>query len=134
MNKASFSLEEYKFEKVIMDFSNGSPGEINLSFDPSGQFSHKDQTFNLHFKFSGSDNSGKAVVIVECTGIFKFEGQIEFEEIPSYFYKNSIAILFPFVRSFVSTVTLQANIQPLLLPTMNLSSLEAPLKDNTIQI
>ena len=134
MNKASFSLDQYKFDKVSMDFSNGAPGEISLAFEPRGQFSQLDQSFHLYFKFIGSDTAENPIVTVECTGVFKFDNQIQFDEIPSYFYRNCIAILFPFVRSFVSTVTLQANIPPLLLPTMNLSSLEGPLKDNTIQI
>ena len=32
-------------------------------------------------------------------------------DIPDYFYPNSLAIVFPYVRSFVSSVTLQANIE-----------------------
>lgn len=134
MNKASFSLENYRFEKVSLDFTNNVPGEMNLSFDPKGEFSPEEQTFYLHFEFIGSDFEKKPVVTINCIGVFKFEDKITFEEIPSYFYKNSIAILFPFVRSFVSTVTLQANIPPILLPTMNLSSLESLLRENTSSV
>ena len=47
------------------------------------------------------------------------------------FISNSIAILFPYVRAFVSTLTLQANIKPILLPTLNLSSLQDILRENT---
>lgn len=53
---------------------------------------------------------------------------------PSYFYRNSIAIVFPYIRAFISTVTLQANIPPIILPTMNLTSLEIPLKQNTTNV
>lgn len=42
-----------------------------------------------------------------------------------------MAILFPYIRAFVSTVTLQANVMPILLPTVNLSSLESRLRENT---
>lgn len=41
-----------------------------------------------------------------------FESARTLEDIPDYFYANSIAILFPYVRAFVSTVSLQANIPP----------------------
>lgn len=47
---------------------------------------------------------------VHCSAVFNFGCSIKFEEIPSYFYANSIAIIFPYVRAFISTVTLQANI------------------------
>lgn len=62
-----------------------------------------------------------------------FENVSSFDEIPTYFYRNAIAIIFPYVRAFISTVTLQSNIPPVILPTMNLSSLESPLKENTIK-
>lgn len=48
------------------------------------------------------------------------------------FYANSIAIVFPYIRAFISTVTLQANlVSPILLPTMNLTSLGERLMNNT---
>ncbi|CAM4366664.1 hypothetical protein AQBE111736_13510 [Aquirufa beregesia] len=45
-----------------------------------------------------------------------------------------MAILFPYLRAFISLVTLQINIPPLILPTLNLSSLEADLRKNTFNI
>jgi preprotein translocase subunit SecB len=66
-----------------------------------------------------------------CIGIFKFENSINFEEIPDYFYRNCIAILFPYVRAYLSIVTTQANVPGIMLPTMNLSSLEKTLRQNT---
>ncbi|MBK7039827.1 MAG: protein-export chaperone SecB [Bacteroidetes bacterium] len=55
-------------------------------------------------------------------------------EIPTFFYKNCIAIIFPYLRAFLSTLTLQANVKPLILPLMNLSGLEKPLIENTVLI
>jgi len=40
--------------------------------------------------------------------------------------------MFPYIRAFVSTLTLQANTKLLKLGLMNLSELEEPLKKNTI--
>lgn len=44
------------------------------------------------------------------------------DDIPEYFYANSIAILFPYIRVFVSTVTLQANIKPIVLQHITITS------------
>ena len=57
--------------------------------------------------------------------------KIEFNDIPGFFYPNSIAILFPYIRAFVSTLTLQANVTPIVLPTLNLTNLQEKLKKNT---
>lgn len=52
-------------------------------------------------------------------------------EIPDYFYANSLAIIFPYIRAFVSTITLQSNMHPIVLPTVNLMGLSEKLKRNT---
>ncbi len=136
MNKASFSIESYKFDKVMIDLSNQKTNDIFIDFKPEGVFNSKEGTFELTFNFLALDSQETTVPFVEirCVGLFKFENVNSLDEVPSFFYKNSIAILFPFLRAFVSIVTVQANIKPIMLPTMNLSSLEEPLRENTTEI
>ena len=134
--KAAFSLERYVFNKIEIDFDLNSQNELEIDFSPSGVFKQTDSEslFELKFIFSAKDKGAtKAFVGIECNSTFKFASGISFEEIPSYFYANSIAILFPYVRAFISTVTLQANYPPIVLATMNLSSLEETLKNKTVE-
>ena len=89
---------------------------------------------NLTFVFVAWENNKTQedfAVKVKCNAEFQFNGAIGLDEIPAFFYPNSIAIVFPYVRAFVSTLTLQANVQPMLLPTINLSSLQETLRKNT---
>lgn len=135
MNKAAFYLETYIFKEVMIDVNNQTSKDINVSFLPSGVFLTEEASYKLTFIFLAYNNDKeKPFVKISCTATFKFEEVITTDDIPSYFYRNSIAILFPYIRAFVSTVTLQANIPPVVLPTMNLSSLETPLKENTTQL
>lgn len=135
MNKAAFSLDNYRFEKVNIDFSKRTSNSLDIAFSPSGRFISNESVFELKFKFSAHNGEvGEAFVEVECVALFKFEENLQFENIPTYFYRNSIALIFPYMRAFISTVTLQANIPPIIVPTMNLSSLETPLKENTVNI
>ena len=134
IDKAAFSLEKYTFNKVKIDFDSNTRKELKIAFVPSGVFkqTETESTFELKLVFSAQDEvRSEPFIVIECNSIFKFADNISFEEVPSFFYANSIAILFPYIRAFVSTVTLQANILPLVLPTMNLSSLEKPLRENT---
>ena len=62
---------------------------------------------------------------------YEFRNEIAFEQIPDFFYANSIAIIFPYIRAFISTLTLQANFVPIVLPTLNLTPLRQQLKSNT---
>ena len=133
IDKAAFSLENYFFNKVAINIESGEKGEtLDLDFQPSGIFmqGEKQSIFNLQFVFVAKSQDLE-VVKIHCKAVFKFAGSITFEEIPTYFYRNSMAIIFPYIRAFVSTVTLQANVMPILLPTVNLSSLESRLRENT---
>ncbi len=139
MEQAAFSLKDYRFDKVSMDFSGIVNPKIRLSIEPFGMFDPKNKSFVLTFIFNaftkvngmGESAAERNLVSVRCVADFEFQNIEKIEDIPSYFYSNSIAILFPYVRAFVSTVTLQANISPMMLPTMNLSSLQEELKKNT---
>ena len=70
---------------------------------------------------------------INCKGLFDFKNVETIEDIPDFFYKNSIAILFPYVRAYISLVTTQANVPGILLPTYNLSNLEEKLRNNTTE-
>ena len=134
VENAAFSLEEYVFNKVSIDIdTNEKGGVLNLDFQPSGMFTRGEtnSTFELQLVFTANNEQNTVKIAVHGKAKFKFVRNIAFEEIPAYFYKNSIAIIFPYVRAFLSTVTLQANIPAIILPTMNLSSLESRLRENT---
>jgi preprotein translocase subunit SecB len=135
MNLAAFSFEKYRFEKIEIDFSKKRSNDLQIDFEPSGKFFSSAGIYELTFLFRAHNGDiENSFVKIECIATFKFNENISFEDIPNYFYPNSIAIIFPYMRAFISTVTLQANIPPIMLPTMNLSSLESPLRNSTKQI
>lgn len=135
MNNAAFKLEGYLFDKVFLDLSNLQPkSTFNIDFSPSGVFNSENKSYELTFIFSAKEDENKSdVVKIRCVASFSFHNINSLEDVPEYFYNNSIAILFPYVRAFVSTLTLQANFAPIVLPTLNLSDLKDVLKKNTIQ-
>lgn len=130
MEKASFKLESYRFDKASLDFSNSIGTELNLTFKPKGEFYPKEGRYNLFFEVI-IDCENTNIITVSCKSSFLFNGSTSIEDIPEYFYPNSIAIIFPYIRAFVSTLSLQANVKPIVLPTINLIGLTNELKENT---
>lgn len=114
------------------DFSESSA--LDLSFSPSGIYDKSTKTFSLRFVFTASQgDENKTIVKIVCLATFEFNEPLDIDAIPDYFYPNSLAIVFPYVRAFVSSVTLQANmVAPILIPTLNLTRLQSSLKANTI--
>ena len=116
-----------------MDFNIPSEAELNISFNPKGIFDQKNSRYNLDFEvIVECKETDRVVIDVSCEAFFSFGGDISFDEIPDYFYPNSLAILFPYVRAFVGTISLQANVHPVMLPTINLMGLTEELKRQTI--
>lgn len=132
MQKAAFSIANYRFDRVQIDLNNHKSNDLSLSFEPRGLFDNEKNIFELQFivKVSNEKNENPFVEI-SCKGEFNFENVTSLDEIPDFFYRNSIAILFPYVRAYLSLVTTQANVPGIILPTLNLSSLETELKKNT---
>ncbi len=133
---AEFSFESFKVPKFSFNERNQLGGKLKLGFSPHGRYISKTGDFELTLNFITHDVDDKDKVVFELTALafFKFNSPIAYEEIPDYFYMNAIAIMFPYVRAFVSTLTLQANTKLLKLSLMNLAELEGPLRSNTIVV
>ena len=134
MKRATFSLDGYTFEEFWIKTNNKLEGDIAIKIDPSGILHTADNSYILNLKFQAYDDKEKEKEFVGCVLKSKFifsEKVDSIEEIPPYFFANGIAIVFPYLRSFISSITIQANIKPVILPTMNLGSLSEPLKENT---
>ncbi|GHA40259.1 hypothetical protein GCM10007103_22140 [Salinimicrobium marinum] len=58
--------------------------------------------------------------------------KLKLEENPDFFHLNSIAILFLYLRTIISKLTLQSNTGVIMLDKMNLSSLKEILIENNI--
>ena len=131
-NPATFQLEKYFIDKVRLDFDTDSARKINVLLNPKGVFDNKNSRFDLTLELSvtDSENQETELVFINCIGTFVFENMDS--GVPDYFYTNAVAILFPYLRAFLSTITTQASIEPLVLPTYNLSILEGPLRENTV--
>lgn len=133
MPKAAFSITNYYFDKVNINLENKpSTNELALSFDVKGIFKAAESDYKLTFIVKVTNKGLKyPLVVVQCHGIFRLNDVHSLDKIPEFFYNNSVAILFPYVRGYVSMITTQANIPGIILPTLNLTSLGAQLKHNT---
>ncbi|PTL30754.1 hypothetical protein AXF23_06425 [Prevotella sp. oral taxon 313] len=131
--EVAFRLVNYKFTKATLNFDIPKDAEFVIDFKPSGKLKEIEGTYDLSFDtIVKCEETDTIIVEVSCIAQFSFMDRIKFEEIPDFFYPNSLAILFPYIRAFVSTLSLQANsFRPMILPTVNLMGLTEELRDNT---
>lgn len=137
MEPARFSFKRYSFTEAHLSLTD-IPNEcgISLNFHPTGVFHCNTGIFSLTLDFTASyekeqENVNFAKIVLNAD--FEFKDITSLGEVPDYFYPNSLAIVFPYIRAFISTLTLQANVRPIVLPTMNLSSLKLEFRNNSIE-
>ncbi|WP_407440579.1 hypothetical protein [Fibrobacter sp.] len=134
---ASFSLKDYCFDEInfLMNMIDRNKS-FNVNFDPSCVFKKENSQAELTIKVSvSSDGKDSPFCVVSCKSNFVFDGVAGKNDIPNYFYTNSVAILYPYIRAMVSLVTMQANIgRPVVLPVLNLTPLGEELKQLTKEV
>ena len=129
LKRAVFRLESYRFIDVTAHFE--IPDETELVI-PSGIFHPEDSRYELLFETHVKPkDSLESAIHVSCMANFRIDSCTSRDDIPEYFYSNSLAILFPYIRAFISTVFLQANVPPLVLPIINMKGLGDNLKSKT---
>ncbi len=140
-NTPKFSLEDIVFEKVFLNTSAAPrKGHSDLKFKTHGTLNTKENEYHLTLKFyyfddenkEPNENSFENFVFTELLAVFEFEETVEFKTIPKHFWSNSIAMVYPYIRAFLTNLVFQADIkQKFILPTLNLSGLGSELKNNT---
>jgi len=133
--KAVFAFETFRIHQFSLTELNYSNEALNAQFDPHGAYNPETGLFlmTLNFRTTFTEQPEAALITAKLTATFRFADPIPqtLDELPGYFYKNAIAIVFPYLRAFISNLTLQANIQPIILPVFNLSALEQPFREQT---
>ena len=74
-----------------------------------------DDKFELILTTKVADQDEKVCVWVKGRAIFNTH-----QENMSILERNAIAILFPYIRSYISTITTQPGMSPIVLPAMNI--------------
>jgi len=130
---SEFSFESFSVKETHITYKAPLNKELNLSILPKGTIDRKKKRFLLEMKvlITDTDNNFNVEIVIE--GIFNFKEEIEKSLLDSYFYLNAPAILFPYIRTYIYTLTSLGGFGSVHLPIMNLSSV-IDLKVNTIEI
>lgn len=108
-------------------------GEVDVDIHPIGLLNRKNQTFNLALEVEVKDAASLSIT-VKCMGSFKFKAEIPESDMNNYFLVNAPAIVFPYLRSYISALTALSGLSAINLPVMNLSSLKELLRKNITDI
>lgn len=115
INKVEFyNNEQFKDEPVEIDFKITK--KIKYTEDENNTFF---VTLEAEIFENPKENNYPFNMNISITGIFELD-DCDIDNRKNFAEVNSIAILFPYLRSIVSTYTANANVQPLILPPINI--------------
>lgn len=129
----SFSIKRYWFDDIKLKSSAYEVGgNVNIDFNVSSTYFVKESVVAIKLIFRSNCNAQvDPFCETTCNCEFSFKNVNEKNDIPEYFYSNSVAIIFPYLRSFVSMITMQANFgEPIVLPLLNLSAIGKVIKND----
>ncbi len=96
-------------------------GDFDFSFSPVFSESNSNE-FVIIFKLSL--NNEEFSLLLEYAARFSVDAEIDEEFKASHFVKvNAPAIAYPFLRTYISNLTLNSGFLPIILPTINFTKL-----------
>ena len=130
VQKASFCFERYLISDAEIHVTDKEVSKkINLAFSPSGIIDNNTKTFKLTLQTEVSDENSSFKISVCAIGFFKYRAS-EIDEVMPFFSGNAPAILFPYIRAYLSSLSALSGIPLILLPTINMTGLADALKSN----
>ncbi len=121
MNK--FKIASFRADNINLISKEVNVDNFEFGFDV-GFSEDESHTFIVKFKVRVSSSAESYELSVGYTSFFETEEAITDDFKDSSFIKiNAPAIAYPFLRSFISTLTLNAGYEPILIPTINFQEL-----------
>ena len=131
-NESKFGLLEFLIEESsISRKPNDKEIIAKIEIHPQGLINSEKKLFQLSLLVNVIDKNESFSARIKAVGLFRFENDVVEATLDNYFYINAPAILFPYVRSYISALTALSGMPTFSIPVMNLSYLMEELKANT---
>jgi len=132
---STFQFKGYRIERSLIELKSAEIGaNFSISFDAKGVVNKTESLFELDLTALIKDKNDTISIEVQVVSFFVFDAQTEKSQLEKLFYMNAPAIIFPYLRSYITTLTVLSGIDPVILPTLNLSALGKELEQNTTEI
>ncbi len=135
MESSKFQFKGFKIIRSVIEREGNkeSSEKISLVLAPKGVISKKDSSFTLQLRVKIEDENKAFNIEINAVATYIFEHKDRPDHLNKFFFVNAPALLFPYIRAYISTLTNLSGFDPITLPTLNMSRLGEDLKKNTIE-
>lgn len=106
----------------------------NIQFVPSGRLSRAQGRFMLLLDVNITSTPESFIARLIVRGHFSFDPNQPSEQLDKLLTLNSTALVFPYVRAYISSLTALSGLPTIIVPTYNLSGLADPLRAAIVEV
>ena len=129
--KAKIQFLRFLVKENHIVFRNITDYKIEIDFDASGFIDQKESKYYLNLVANVKDEDDNFELSIVTESVFNFDEDADVNElIESMFTLNAPAIVFPYIRAYISSLTALSGMPTLTIPTLNLSKVGETLKQN----
>lgn len=123
MNESSFKFLGYRISQIncrIDDNFGKIQEKINQNINVENNYNQENKKFvEVVLNITVKSDTNNLEFFIKIKGGFLATDNINDEDFQKLAQQNGPAILYPFARSIITSYTAQANIPPIILPTIN---------------
>lgn len=118
-----FKFTGYNILKSLIEIKdfNDTNKELNVKFERSAGIKGANNKFKLDMHLTINNSNNSVMIDIVACGYFEFDNELDNETENIFFNTSAPAILFPYIRAYISTLTSLSGINPITLPTLNLT-------------
>ena len=129
VEKARFRFVEYLFKETSIKLTGEDiSDDVEFGIEPNGIFEEDNKMFILTLNVLVKDKKSSLEVKMTVIGKFKYETN-DIQELVPYLGFNAPAIIFPYIRAYITNITALGGMSPIILPTLNMESVGKELLD-----
>ena len=129
-NKSTFRFSKFVVLESYFQMTESSDFGISIQIEPKGRLLKTDKVFVLAQDLEISEENNKFSIKIKSLAQFDFDEIPEDEASFSFFTINAPAIVFPYIRAYISNLTTLSGLSTITLPTLNLIDMSELLKKN----
>ena len=132
MEDSKFQFRGFQIIRSLIERNDKNASKkVSLDFLPKGFINKTESNFQLHLDVRIEDENKAFKIEITAIANYVFEKKESLDALNKFFFINAPALLFPYLRAYISTLTNLSGFEPVNLPTLNMSMLGEDLEKNT---
>lgn len=120
MEQQKFCFKDFRISKSTINIESDVFGEgFNFEIDLDGDI--EDKTFTISMLVKIKDTNNVVDVKVVLIGYFDVNCPSDDPELDSFLYLNAPAMIFPYVRTYISTLSNLSGVGTITMPTLDMT-------------